>query len=102
MVKFVMSRRLDSNKDTDKVSIQQVNDWLDLLSRKQKKEHRPERDKVFKTMMLTMNGEMHYWMAKIILRDLKLGFGAQMVLNCFHQDANAYYDSCTDLGKAIT
>ena len=35
-------------------------------------------------------------------QDMKLGCGPSVVLKMYHDDAETYYDSCTDLRKVIT
>jgi len=112
MVRHVLGPRVYDPKSAGKTdnksmggpSIVQVNDWLDQLSECDGSKEKDRKRKVFTEMCNKANmmtGEMHYWITKIVLKDLKLGSSSDFILKIYHPQASQHYDSCQDLRKVL-
>lgn len=79
-----------------RATIANVNASLDLLSQTKGRE---EKVKILRALMDNMDARQIRWLAAIILKDLKLGYGESAIMRNFHDDAEAVYNVCCDLRR---
>ncbi|KXS18341.1 ATP-dependent DNA ligase [Gonapodya prolifera JEL478] len=86
--------RSRSTVTESKVSIKKINEMLDNFARDHdKSEQRP----IIREWVETLTAEEHMWLAKIILKQMKLGVSEQTILEAFHPDARELFTVNADL-----
>ena len=73
------------------MSIAEVITFLDELM------NRPDKPGVLREIIRRTTAEEFKWFCRIILKDLKVGLGHEIVLKYFHEDALEYYNVTSSL-----
>lgn len=94
VVYSVIKKYLSNTKTS--LTISDVNKYLDNLT-KQGSDSAVEQ--ILLKLFKNCSPENIRWIIRIILKDLKLGIGANSILNCYHPDAAAFYASNNNLKK---
>ncbi|KAJ3008763.1 DNA ligase (ATP) [Thoreauomyces humboldtii] len=81
------------------VSVADVNEQLDLLDGAQGKEDRRDIIKWFFQHCTPMEQS---WIARVILKDLKLGISEHTILNIWHPDGLEKFNVCNDLSEVTS
>ncbi|CAG9862618.1 unnamed protein product [Phyllotreta striolata] len=78
------------------LTISDLNKYLDDLT---KRRNEREGEDILMNIFKKCSSEHMKWVIRIILKDLKLGLGANSILNCYHKDGAAFYASNSNLKK---
>ena len=79
-----------------KVSIKEINDYLDRLSVAPDKGARLA---IWKKLVHETTALMQKWIVRIMLKDLKLGFGEKFLFNYLHPDAYTLFNATMNMKK---
>ncbi|KAJ3032631.1 DNA ligase (ATP), partial [Rhizophlyctis rosea] len=85
-----------SNRRTSSVSIADINDKLDILNTTNDKDERKE---VVQYFFKECTPKEQMWIARIILKELKLGISEATILALYHPDALDLFNVCSDLAQ---
>lgn len=80
--------------DEAKVTITQVNCLLDELATTSNSE---ARNVVYRKFIKDLSRREHFWLTRIILKDMKMGMSPESILKTFHPDAEEIYNTCSNL-----
>ena len=81
-------------RGTGAATLKDVNEVLDQLGRCS---NDSERKAVFASLVATYSADELYWLARILLRDMKIGLSETSVLHRLHPDAQAAFNTHSDL-----
>ena len=87
-------RAKQATRGTGVVTLKDVNDLLDELGRCAQDS---ERKAVFVKIVATLSADEIYWLARILLRDMKIGLSETSVLHRLHPDAQAAFNTHSNL-----
>ncbi|KAJ3046908.1 DNA ligase (ATP), partial [Rhizophlyctis rosea] len=88
-----------ANKRASKVSIADINEKLDILNATNDKEERKE---VVSYFFKECSPKEQMWLARIILKELKLGISEKTILDLYHPDALDLFNVCSDLAQVTS
>ncbi|XP_057652631.1 DNA ligase 4 isoform X1 [Diorhabda carinulata] len=94
VVYSVIRKYLSNHKTT--LSIKELNEGLDNLTNRK---NELEAESILTNLFKKASPDAIRWIIRIILKDLKLGLGSNTILNCYHKDGAAFYDSNSNLRK---
>ncbi|KAF5351528.1 hypothetical protein D9758_007230 [Tetrapyrgos nigripes] len=81
------------------LTVDELNDLLDELSKSTGREHSETRMKVLTRIYNRTTPEEQKWIVRIILKDLVISVKETTVFRIFHPDAQDLYNTCSDLKK---
>lgn len=93
MLQIVLQDRT-TMKHENKITIGLVNEKLDTLT---EAGDRFEQLNVIRFFVTSMTALEQKWIARIILKDMKLNIASMTLLGAFHPDAVLYYNLCSSL-----
>uniref|UniRef100_A0A1B6DLF5 DNA ligase 4 n=1 Tax=Clastoptera arizonana TaxID=38151 RepID=A0A1B6DLF5_9HEMI len=85
--------------DGNKLTIDDVHIHLDNIALKNAENKKCELENELTTMARQMSAEEQKWLIRIVLKDMKIGFGHIKLLSLFHPDAKELYDVSQSLVK---
>ena len=83
-------------KRVDRATIGDVNEALDKLATLKLNN---EKVPVIRSLMDRMDARQMRWLAAVIIKDMKLGYGEAAIIRHFHRDAEDLYNVCCDLRR---
>jgi DNA ligase-4 len=85
-------------KRVDRATIGDVNEALDKLATLKLNN---EKVPVIRSLMDRMDARQMRWLAAVIIKDMKLGYGEAAIIRHFHRDAEDLYNVCCDLRRSV-
>lgn len=81
-------------KKTSSLTVEELNNLLDELTTPTSNQ-----TNIFRDLLRRCNAEELKWIARIILKDLKLGIKTDVVLKTFHPEAGDYYNMTNSISE---
>ncbi|KAL4716641.1 hypothetical protein ACJJTC_008276 [Scirpophaga incertulas] len=81
------------------LTIGQINEMLDKIATAEVGNKSGILDEVFSYALRNLVGEQVKWFFRLVLKDLKLGIGTNLILAAFHPDAPEHYKIYSNLSK---
>lgn len=113
----IASSRLLPSPEGDKISLYRINAFLDQLASSsitqahslitqahgegEDEVERVGKKQLFSSFVAGLSARANKWLSRIILGNLFLGLGDNMILKCYHLEAPQYYNVCSNLKRVV-